>query len=111
MIPTRNYDGAWLVLDKLADQALSARLKLNVKCICILCVRCAIDAHPGRLLSRPDQPSRINSDPSFEWRERVDQGCERPSVVRKAGRRELVGGWHKPFPTTNLTYDKGRYHW
>src|SRR6266550_3838468 len=80
--------------------------KLNAKCICILCVRSAIDAHPGRLLSRPDQPSRINGDASFERLERVNPGCYRLDGIRMVGRGELVGAGHDPCSTTDITYDK-----
>src|SRR5207302_5337609 len=112
MVPASDDHGAWfVVVDNLPDQALSSRLELNVKRIGILCGRCTNDSNPGCLDPIPDQPTRINRDPSFEWLEGVGHGCERPRGLGMAGRGELVGGWHGPRSTTDVTNDKGRYHW
>jgi hypothetical protein len=93
MIPAGHNRGAWLVIvDNLADQTLPPWLKLNVKCVGVLGLRCTEYSNPGCLDPIPDQPPRINRDPSFERLDGVNQRCERPKGVRMAGRGELVGG-------------------
>ena len=72
MVLAGDDDGAWLVIvDKLSDQALSSRFKVNVKRICILCAGCSENPDPGCLDPIPDQPSAINRDASLEWFERI----------------------------------------
>jgi hypothetical protein len=81
VVPASDYYSARFVVYKLSKEPLAARLELNVKCISILRLRCARDADPGRLVSRPDQSSGINGDASIEWLEWlecVNRGCERP---------------------------------
>ena len=112
VIPAGDDDRAGLVIvDQLPGQAFSSWLKLNVKCICVLGIWCTEHSDPRCLVPIPAQPSRINRDPAFEEFERVNPGCYRLDGIRTVGRGDLVGGVMAPSSTTDIAYDKGRYHW
>jgi hypothetical protein len=67
-----------IVVDELTYQALSPRLKMDMKGVGALGGRPPEYEDPSRLISVP--PSCVNGNSSFDCIERVRTGCERPGA-------------------------------